>query len=385
MRREGEKGRPGKLKLGQFLLQEKLVTREQLEEALKSQAIFGGRLGSYLVEAGVLQEERLAALLSRKYRVPFARSSHFAKLPPDLINCIPAELAGKHLVLPLKKVGRRLDLAMSDPGDLRVIEEIGFRTGCIIRPVVAPETVILTHLRRYYGICRTSIYIPAATQERPTQELPAPADEEEGHLLGGPEQEAILEEWERKQFAAPTKSPSAKTEPSAAPAEGVPPISLDEMGRCLAENLERERMADIVAAYLAARFTHAALFLVRKNRAIGWRGVARGRSVAGFEALQMELGAPSVLQTVAHGKNVYLGPLLDQAGNRQLLQTLGSDWPEQVLVTPILLSERLIGQIYVDDRNRLRLSERMSELQRLATILAMGLEILILKNRLTVL
>lgn len=380
-----------KLKLGQLLIKEKLVSQEQLDEALKSQAIFGGRLGSYLVETGALREEQLAGILSRKYRVPFARSQHFTKLPQEVIDCVPKDLAEKYLVLPLKKEGKRLYLAMPDPGDLRAVQEISFATGRVISPVVAPETVIVKHLKRYYNIDRIGNYIIIDSPDELEAAAAPAATEPVEEWLGGPEQDAIMEEWERKVFAeretrgakdAPRQAPAPAPQAPAAESPPVVVASLDELGRMLAKSLEREGMGDLAAGYLASEYANAALFLVRKERAIGWRAVVDRKPVEAFDHVQIDLALPSVLQTVARGKSVHLGPLPKQPGNRQLLEALGSAAPERVLVVPMVLSGRLIGLIYVENR-KLDLSGLVGEVQKLANMLAIGLEILILRNKLT--
>jgi hypothetical protein len=371
------------IKLGQLLLREKLVTAEQLEEALKSQAIFGGRLGSFLVEAGALREEQLAALLGRKYQVPFARSDHFSRLSPEAIKSVPRELAEKYLVLPLKKEGKRLWLAMADPGDLRAIEEIGFRIGCVVRPVVAAETVIIKNLQRYYGTERVGSYLLMDMPKPGVPEVVAAEPEESGSWLGSPDQDVFIGKWEIGHHAEPQEAepsaPAAAEEPSAASG-----ISLDELGHRLAEKSEREGMADLVAAYLAEEFVAAALLLVRKEKAIGWRGIADRKMVAGFEQLRIDLSQPSMLRTAADSKGVVIGTPTQQPGDRQLFQALGIDPPAYVLVAPVMLAGRLVGLICIDNRGA-DLSGRVKDLQRLADLLAAGLEILILKNKLAVL
>src|SRR6185369_9031853 len=127
------------LKLGELLLKEKMVTPGQLEEALKNQMVYGIKLGSSLVEMGYVDEEALAQLLSRKLGVPCVGRKELAAVPKELIRNFPLKLVKAHNVVPLKLEGNRLSLAMADPTDFKAIDEIGFVTGHIVQPYIAPD------------------------------------------------------------------------------------------------------------------------------------------------------------------------------------------------------------------------------------------------------
>jgi len=127
------------LKLGELLLKEKMVTPGQLEEALKNHVVYGIRLGSSLVEMGYVDEDALAQLLSRKLGVPCVGRKELAAVPKGLIRDFPRSLVEAHSVVPLKLEGNRLSLAMADPTDFKAIEEVGFVTGHVVQPYIAPD------------------------------------------------------------------------------------------------------------------------------------------------------------------------------------------------------------------------------------------------------
>jgi MshEN domain len=368
-------------KLGQLLLEQRLITQEQLDETLKSQAIFGGRLGSHLVENGILDEITLAKALGQQHRVPFAHSIHFHNLPEDLLLTVSRNLAEKYLVLPLKQEKKRLYLAMPDPGDLAAIEEIGFRTGLVVRPVVAPESVIAKNLKQHYGINWIGRYIKVEEEprERPAEKRPLPPKDDPASWLGGPEAESMMAAWE--QSAQQKKPETGRPGPGETAPQAVgQPKPLECLGEKLTQNLDREVMADLVINALAAEVGTAALLLVRGDTAIGWRAVRDGQPVSGYDLIQVGLNQPSVLQTVSLSKAVFLGAAPDLPANRQFLETLNCK--EQVLIVPIMLLGRLIGMICVANP-KLNLQSFIGETRKIALMLAIGLEMLILKNKLT--
>ena len=150
------------LKLGEMLIREGLLTSAQLEEALKYQVIFGGKLGTNLIEMGLVEENALARVLSRKLGVPCAEESELMRIPPEVIKLIPKDIAARYKVIPLRLENRRLTLVMADPTDLKAIDEIAFRTGFLVRPALTPEVRLILALEKYYDIERGIRYINAA-------------------------------------------------------------------------------------------------------------------------------------------------------------------------------------------------------------------------------
>ena len=147
------------IKLGEMLIEAGLLTRAQLDAALKNQVIFGGKLGTNLIELGYLAEEDLARFLSKKLELPCATSEQLMSIPPDIIKLIPKEVADKYKVIPISREKKRLTLAMLDPADLSVIDAISFVTGFYISPLIAPELRLAVALENYYGIKRDVRYI----------------------------------------------------------------------------------------------------------------------------------------------------------------------------------------------------------------------------------
>ena len=136
--------------LGELLLREKIISAEQLKSALEFQKKNNLPLGTSLVSLGFISEEEIAQALSRQVGYPYIDLNQF-EVYPEVINLIPANVSKKHMVMPIHRIRSFLTLAMADPTDLEVIEDIRFRTGLSIQPVIASESGVMSAINKYYG------------------------------------------------------------------------------------------------------------------------------------------------------------------------------------------------------------------------------------------
>ncbi len=146
----GVESRAMSQRLGDLLVREKVISAEQLEQALATQRQGGGRLGSVLVRLGFLTDEDVTNFLSRQYGVPAINLQYF-EIDPQVVKLIPYETAKRYQILPLSRVGASLTIAMVDPTNVFAIDDIKFMTGFNIEPVVASETTILDGIERAYN------------------------------------------------------------------------------------------------------------------------------------------------------------------------------------------------------------------------------------------
>ncbi len=137
-------------RLGELLIRRNYITPEQLKKALDEQRLKGGRLESNLVRMGYIKEDELLSFLSAQYRVPSVKISKM-EINPNVIKLIPSSISKKYFILPINRVGPKLTLAMADPSNIVVIDEIKFMTGFNVEPVVASETEIIDAIKKYYG------------------------------------------------------------------------------------------------------------------------------------------------------------------------------------------------------------------------------------------
>jgi type IV pilus assembly protein PilB len=139
----------GSERIGDLLIKEGLVSREQVQKALDEQRQSGTRVGYNLVKLGFIQENDLVRTLARQYKMPAVDLSKF-EVDSKIVKLVPADLATKNLVLPLKRDGRTLTVAMADPTNLGVIEDLKFITRYDIFPVIAGEFTLKNVIEKHY-------------------------------------------------------------------------------------------------------------------------------------------------------------------------------------------------------------------------------------------
>ena len=136
-------------RIGDLLLKEGLITQDQLNKALQEQRNNGTRVGYNLVKLGYVKETDLTRMLARQHKMPAVDLTKF-QVDPRIAKLIPAELAIKHSVLPLKRDGRTLTVAMSDPATMSVLDDIKFITRLDIFPVIAGEFTLRNAITKFY-------------------------------------------------------------------------------------------------------------------------------------------------------------------------------------------------------------------------------------------
>ncbi|RJS20787.1 hypothetical protein DRW03_19110 [Corallococcus sp. H22C18031201] len=164
-------------KLGAILVRKGLITQAQLDEALNSQLIYGGRLGTHLVEMGLLDIDTLGMALGEQLRLPVAMEADFDVVPEATLKLLTAAQAEKHLAFPLGQEGRRLKVALASPLEIQHVDALGFITGLRIIPHVTPELRLFEYQLRRYGIQRpvrsSRPKTVSAAARRPAAPLPA--------------------------------------------------------------------------------------------------------------------------------------------------------------------------------------------------------------------
>lgn len=138
-------------KLGELLIQANLITRDQLEEALKVQEDAGGRIGLSLIKLGYVSDQEITDFLSQQFGVPAVNLSAF-DIDDSIIKLIPPDVAKKYQVLPINRSHATLTIAMTDPSNVFAMDDIKFMTGYNIEPVVTSELALRDAIDKYYGL-----------------------------------------------------------------------------------------------------------------------------------------------------------------------------------------------------------------------------------------
>lgn len=371
------------IKLGELLLNEKLISREQLDEALKCQAVFGIKLGSSLVELGFITDEQLCRFLSRKLGVPAASPRAMSSIPSEVLALVPEALAAKYRVVPIRADGKKLALAMADPTDFKAIDEVAFASGSIILPHIIPDVRLTSALAKYYQVRGDYRYLkiegelagkrknaPAAEPVRKAEKIKIEMLNDSGELLNI---EIPLE------FEGFANLPGNEIDYETAMG-GVERYSVDRLSMDFASANDRDKIASVFIKYLGQEFRVGALFIIRNNMAVGWRGVAGGKRIEELEKLSISLGNPSVIGDVLETGQYSMGMLFQTPENTKLLKVLkvGPDTP--LLVLPIVMLKKIVAVVVVST-DMAALGKRLQELQKLVYKASLAFEMLIIKNK----
>ena len=137
-------------KLGQLLVARGWITVQQLNRALQTQQVVGGRLGTCLIEMDAISEDNLMKGLAEQHGVPAVSLDDLRGIPDEVLALLPDKLARRCRAVPFRVVGTRLDVAMLEPRNLALQDELAFASGKRVMVHVAHEVRIVEALERYY-------------------------------------------------------------------------------------------------------------------------------------------------------------------------------------------------------------------------------------------
>jgi hypothetical protein len=295
-------------RIGDVLVEMKACTPQELQAALQTQSIFGGRLGTNLLELGIVEGRQLALALSRIHGIPCLEDA--TEPEEEALSSLPAELVEKFEVIPIHADDRRLRVAIADPRNLSSLDDLAFATGKRIEVMVAPEARLWTLMRRHYGIEKT---------------------------LRGLAMDDDLE-------AAPGRDAAF----GRAIDERTRIISHDEALR-LIDQIEDPVVLSALLVRGAASSVGRAVFLkAHADRAVAWLGSGRllDRDIRGAE---VALGGEGTLFGAAHALRApVLAPVTPSRETARFFQQLDGPLPMNAYVAPVLLRGRAVALLYAD-------------------------------------
>ncbi len=316
-------------KLGEFLIEEGLLTPSQLQLGIEAQRQRGGSLGTNLLALGLLDEDALARLLGRVYGVPSASRGELLAAAPEIVALLSADYARRHRALPFRVEGDHLALALQNPNDSLAVHEAAFLTGFVVVPYVAPEVVIRAALARHH-------HLPEIT-------------------LGG------------------SATPAPVQTGPIAPVEPRP-----ELARRLADAGTRDAVVAIALDELALLLPRALAFAVRGGEAL--LVSSRGAEIPPARTVAVPAGEPSVLTPAIEGRIVY-GPVKLGPGNQDLYTLLGGRTPASALVGPAQVRGRTALLLYADDPAGSLVRPDVDRFRRLLALTGSALEIALIRAK----
>ncbi len=143
------KGGTGAARIGELLLENKVIDGNQLQATFSQMREKGQSFLNSLVESGAINDEELHGFLSEHFKVPAVKLADL-ELDQDVVSILPEELAKKYRAIPINHAGKTLVVAMADPSNIEAIDEIKFLTEYNVETVVATERDIMEALGQYH-------------------------------------------------------------------------------------------------------------------------------------------------------------------------------------------------------------------------------------------
>jgi hypothetical protein len=348
------------MKLGTLLLRNAAIGLSQLEAALRNQVLYGGRLGTNLVELGFIDLELLSTYLAELSGFPIATPTLLEDADKALLDKLGADEAHRLRAIPLYQEGTSIVVALVEPTDERSLAVLAERLGATITPFVVPELRALYYLERHFGTPRRARFIRTARPDSDPNELIGD-DRRKSQPAGGLAMPPPLTLEPRRRRA------------SQAPLTTAVPTALAFGAAC--ERIEtaatREAIAETLVDYARGRCDALVVFIVRDGNAIGWRGYVAPplKPARPVEEVSLPLGGASAFQAAHDSGHAYLGPPPSPAKpvETMLWKALGSDpHPVEVLVVPVLVKQRAVNLIYAHTLGGTPPQSLITELQDLA-------------------
>jgi hypothetical protein len=325
-------------RLGEILLARGALSKDQLHSGLTACKRNGGRLGTWLVRLGHIDEATLLAALAEQSGCPAADARDLASAPAEVRSLLHPTFARRHAVVPFARHGRTLNVALANPNDLVLVDEITRMTGLAVRPHVATEATLAAALAS-----PVTIPAPAATAPPPGPPTTATREWRQFWRLESSVEELAMALDTRP---APASARASSAFPSLQP--------------------------------LAAR---VALFSLHPGRVMAWAAHGPGIITEDFNTLMLPMDRPSVLLNLTKGADVHVGPLSETEGNVLLLGAMGLPRARDVVVAPIRVRNKVVAFVWLDQPGRDVATVPVSAVREAARLTGLALEAIVLRQK----
>ena len=160
-----------KVRLGDVLVQNGVITEEDLQRGLERQKGSGRKLGETLVDEGITTEENIARALSKQFHYDMVDLQN-TEIPQEILDLVPANVLKKHRAIPFEYSPDNMNVlrvAMSDPMDIGAMDDINIITNLQVEPVVATMGSVMLALDNYYGQAEVNSALEEYTREKESQ------------------------------------------------------------------------------------------------------------------------------------------------------------------------------------------------------------------------
>lgn len=357
-------------RLGQMLLGERLINQDQLEEALETQVVHGGRLGTNLVELGFLKEGDLARVLGAQHHLPYASGEMIPD--PAAMALASRQFYDDEDILPMRVDATRLTVAVLGTNQIKALDALSFKVSKRVVAVVIPEFRMHQLLRLHCKAFRPMRPIDVQSL-RPSKRQPeAPArgefaaksdsadliNEDDfakiyANAVDGRAAEAEEEviQGEILEAEVPEPVPSAPIPPGMsgpAKAPELPALSFAEAQARLQSSVSREDIAATILQFARSKFVRALLLNVQGDLVTGWKGLGPQVTVQSVRRIGVSLREPNTFKLVRDLKSHFVGPMKQTPGMAVFYELLGGGFPKTAVLLPLLVRGKLVHLLYVD-------------------------------------
>jgi hypothetical protein len=357
----------GRKPIGEILVGAGVISVETRDRVLEYQEWNHVSFGTALLESGELSERLLLRALSVQFSVPGASAADLESIPADILAMVKSRVAERLSVIPFRKVGRTLHVAMARPNDETAIRSVGLLTGLTIVPHVAISVRIALAIEKHYGI-------PAAAHYRALAKTL-------GETSVAAHREASATRTAPVLPSAAPEAPAALPSPSPRAAEPVPeaaPPPWPQLTGALGEARSPDQIAIVLLDFLRETVGPAALYLVRGDDVVFWKAWPASAQAYG---LSIPFSASSLFASLRDTQDVFAGTCPDTPANRQVFASVGGGARGSVVVVPVNLNRRTV--LYIVGRpGRGESPLDRPALGRLAKITATALGLAALHRRL---
>jgi hypothetical protein len=359
-----------KKNLGQLLIEHGHINEKTLGEALQRQVIFGGRLGTNLLEMGAVSEENLMKLLSLQYNVPYAQPDQFEEIPREVLDSVPEELISDYRIFPLALDGHRLTLAMTDPHKLDIVDEVAFKTNMVVRPVVASEVRIVDALEKYYGIRREARYIAVSEKVASEQRRISRPEVERFPVVPPEEEETVLTPIEEEMI-----------ELTEADMEPYDPFDVSDINSALLNIRNRDDVAQTVVRAGLRFMDDVFMFIIKGEEALGWMSGGPAKPLVEFGTISIPIDPDNILYLVRESRSLERFKGVDLFERNLWLKELSLKVPNEVVICPLVLKKHVVSAVVGFSFKDTITEDEAAFLVRVMQKASVAFEILIMKSR----
>ena len=415
-------------KLSVVLVEGGNLSRSQLDAALEAQALYGGSLDTCLLELGLCDQATLEEAIDRAIEGPNPIDPRSMAPMADALKLLSKIDAARWHVVPYRVNGGLLDLVCHFPPNLKMLDEVAFKTGLRVRPSVTSELRVALLVEQYYGVPRPARFHdlartagmvglrPVATGGdglgKPSvalSDLPddAPAAAFAAALapVSAPKPATPVPAQSPRERPGSPPPPSKSTPAPAPPRSRVPtfpdgeytPAHFDaalaqfgddpgassgvrQLNSMLRKLEDRDSIPEAAFQFLAPYCQRVALFTVQHGLVMGWQAIGRGLDPVRLRTMAFPLSHPSIFQEAAES-DVFVGRVPLSKVNDELARRMGEPRMQYFVVAPIRLREKVVTFLLGDCKGESALERAFSPVVDTADKVARTLVRLILARK----